>query len=67
MMNKRGRDGEVVRWRGGFFYKEKKRERDIVRMYLVRWREDEVVRWREGERAGGREVLRARGQGVERS
>ena len=37
MMNERGRDGEVVRWRGGFFYKEKKRERDIVRMYLVRW------------------------------
>ena len=67
MMNERGRDGERARWRGGFFYKERQRERDIVRMYLVRWREDEVVRWREGERAGGREVLRARGQGVERS
>ena len=39
----------------GFIYKEKKREREIIRMYL------------DGERPRGREVKGSRGQGVERS
>ena len=35
-----------------FFYKEKKREREIVRMYLARWREGEVARGLEVKKIG---------------
>jgi len=51
----RGRGSEVAKGLEGFIYKEKKREREIVRMYL------------DGERQRGREVKGSRGQGVERS
>ena len=43
-----------------FFYKEKKREREIVRMYL----DGEVARWRGGEAARGQGVERSRGREV---
>ena len=46
-----------------FFYKEKKREREIIRMYL----DGERPRGREVKGSRGREVLRSRGQEVERS
>ena len=43
-----------------FFYKEKKREREIVRMYLARWREGEVARGLEVKGSRGLEVKRVR-------
>jgi len=61
----------------GFIYKEKKREREIIRMYLdgerprgrevkgSRGREVKGSRGQEVERSRGREVLRSRGKGVE--
>ena len=50
-----------------FFYKEKKREREIVRMYLARWREGEVARGLEVKGSRGKGVLRSRGREVLRS
>ena len=47
-----------------FFYKEKKREREIVRMYLARWREGEVARGLEVKGSRGKGVLRSRGREV---
>jgi len=44
-----------------FFYKEKKREREIVRMYLARWREGEVARGLEVKGSRGLEVKIVRG------
>jgi len=37
----RGRGSEVAKGLEGFIYKEKKREREIIRMYL----DGEVARW----------------------
>ena len=50
-----------------FFYKEKKREREIVRMYLARWREGEVARGLEVKGSRGKGVLRSRGREVKGS
>ena len=63
----RGRGSEVAKGLEGFIYKEKKREREIVRMYLARWREGEVARGLEVKGSRGKGVLRSRGREVLRS